>query len=158
MKKSRSITAGVVALAAAALAQPKQEIHFRQQVVISDQQGGMVGAPGAAPVMAGMIGADGRMGLLEVLGKPFSGTEIRRTVQTLANGARLENSDSNQIYRDDQGRTRVEQTFNGHTTTVIMDPVARVVLIVDRAARTVRKTPSCRRPHTGQYRSRKVRS
>jgi hypothetical protein len=116
----------------------KQEIHVEQYAY---QHSGIVGAPGSEPVMAGMIGPDGRMGLLNVTGKPFSATEMRRTVQMLANGAKIETSDSNQFYRDDQGRTRAEQTVDGRTTIVIMDPVARFVAILDRAAKTVRKTP-----------------
>jgi hypothetical protein len=96
---------------------------------------------GSEPMMAGMIGADGRMGLLNVTGKPFSATETRRTVQMLANGAKIETSDSNQLYRDDQGRTRVEQTIDGKTVTVIMDPVAHFVAILDPAAKTAHKNP-----------------
>jgi hypothetical protein len=91
------------------------------------------------PVMAGMIAADGRMGLLNVTGKPFSATETRHTLQMLANGAKIETSDSDQLYRDDQGRTRVEQTIDGKTVTVIMDPVARFVAILDPGAKTVHK-------------------
>jgi hypothetical protein len=112
-----------------------------QQEEIQIRHSGMISAPGSEPIMAGMIGLDGRMGVLNVTGKPFSATEVRRTVQMLANGAKLENSDSNQFYRDDQGRTRAEQTVNGRTTIVIMDPVARIVAILDRSAKTVRKTP-----------------
>ena len=140
MKKVPFLVAGILALAAAAGAQTKQEIRIDEQRIIGYQQGAMVGAPGAEPVMAGMIGADGRLGLLEVTGKPFSGTEVRRTVQLLVGGAKIEHTDSNQIYRDDQGRTRVEQTVNGRTSTVIMDPVARAVFVLDRASKTARKT------------------
>jgi len=96
---------------------------------------------GAGPVITGMIGSDGRMGLLNVTGKPFSAMETRRTVQMLANGAKIETSDSNQIYRDEQGRTRIEQTVDGKTVTVIMDPVAHYVAILNRADKTVHKTP-----------------
>jgi hypothetical protein len=43
-----------------------------------------------------------------VLGRPFSATEVRKTVQTLADGTRLEHSDTSRFYRDGQGRMRVE--------------------------------------------------
>jgi hypothetical protein len=127
-----------IALAAAigAAQQTNQEIHLEQY-----QYKGAIGASGPEPVMAGMIAADGRMGLLNVTGKPFSATETRHTVQMLANGAKIETSDSDQIYRDDQGRTRIEEKFEGRTITVIMDPVAHFVAILDRASKTVHKNP-----------------
>jgi len=99
------------------------------------------GDGGSELMIAGMIGPDGRMGLLNVTGKPFSATETRHTLQTLAGGAKIETSDSDQIYRDDQGRTRVEQTVDGRTIVVIMDPVARFVAILDPAAKTAHKNP-----------------
>ncbi len=129
------------ALAASAAAQQgqpvQQEIRVEKFVIQHD------GAPASGPeaMMAGMIGPDGRMGVLNVTGKPFSATESRRTVQLLANGAKIESSDSNQIYRDDQGRTRVEQTVNGRTVTVIMDPVARFVAILNRENKSFHKNP-----------------
>jgi len=116
--------------------QMKQEIHVEQYAYK-----GIGSGPGSDTVMAGMIGTDGRMGLLNVTGKPFAATETRRTVQMLANGAKIETSDSNQLYRDDQGRTRVEQTVDGKTTTVIMDPVAHYVAILNRSDKTVHKNP-----------------
>ena len=73
---------------------------------------------------------------LVVAGSPFSATEERKTVQTLGDGTQIEQSDSNLIYRDGQGRTRVEQTWKGKTTIVIMDPVARWVAQLDPAALT----------------------
>src|ERR1044071_4532962 len=43
-----------------------------------------------------------------VVGRPFSATEIRKTVQTLGDGTRLEHSDTTRFYRDGQGRMRAE--------------------------------------------------
>jgi hypothetical protein len=126
-----------VASAAAQMTQRTQkEVHVEEFRI---QKG--PGDGGSELMMAGMIGADGRMGLLNVTGKPFSAIETRHTIQTLANGAKIERSDSDQLYRDDQGRTRVEQTIDGRTITVIMDPVARFVAILDPAAKTVHKNP-----------------
>ncbi|HEX3746084.1 MAG TPA: hypothetical protein VHW09_19225 [Bryobacteraceae bacterium] len=127
-----------VALAAvsAGAQQVQQEIRVERYAYK-----GMANGPGPEPVVAGMIGLDGRMGLLSVTGKPFSATETRRTVQMLANGAKIETSDSDQIYRDDQGRTRIEQSVDGKSVTVIMDPVAHYVAILNRVEKTVHKTP-----------------
>ena len=135
------LLAFLATVAAAAAQQPapqiqQKEIHIEHYAIRKEP-----GAGASETVMAGMIGTDGRMGLLNVTGKPFSATETRRTVQMLANGAKIENSDSNQLYRDEQGRTRVEQTVDGKTITVIMDPVARYVAILDRAEKTVHKNP-----------------
>src|SRR5580698_5615143 len=141
-----------LALAATAAAQPTVQVQAKEVQVERYEVRQGPGSGGPEPVMAGMIGMDGRMGLLNVTGKPFSATETRRTVQMLANGAKIETSDSNQLYRDDQGRTRVEQTVDGKTlsaeevrktrgTTVIMDPVAHYVAILNRSDKTVHKNP-----------------
>ena len=112
-------------------AQYRQTQVFQQAVVFNGS--------GSQTVVAGTIGSDGRMGLLNVPGKPFSATEVRRSVQTLANGAKIEHSDSNLLYRDDQGRTRVEETLGGKTVVVIMDPVARSVAILNSDTKTARR-------------------
>lgn len=136
-----AIAAAVCAAGAVRGQTPQEGVVIRHQEMYAIQQGGPLSGPGPHAVAAGMIGADGKMGLLNVTGKPLSATEVRRTVQMLANGAKIENSDSNQLYRDDQGRTRAEQTVNGKTVIVIMDPVGHFVAVLDRAAKTARKTP-----------------
>jgi hypothetical protein len=83
--------------------------------------------------------ATGRMGQQTVVGKPFSATEERKTVQTLGDGTQLENSDSNLFYRDSQGRTRVEQTVNGRTRILISDPVDHTNIVLDPTTKTARK-------------------
>ncbi len=56
-----------------------------------------------------------------IVGKPFSATEERHSLQVLGDGTRIETNDSNRLFRDDQGRTRVERA--GGTVT-IFDPMA----------------------------------
>jgi len=126
-----------VALAASSATAQQAQQEIRVERFAYQEKGAIIG--GAEPMMAGMIGPDGRMGLLNVVGKPFSATESRHTVQMLANGARIESSDSNQLYRDDQGRTRVEQTIDGKTVIVILDPVAHYVAILVRANKTAHR-------------------
>jgi hypothetical protein len=128
-------------MALAATSAPAQRVEQEIRVEKFAYQRDVTAVPGAEPVTAGMIGPDGRMGLLNVTGKPFSATETRHTVQMLANGTKIENSDTDLIYRDDLGRTRIEEAINGRTTVVIMDPVARFVAILDRATKTVHKNP-----------------
>jgi hypothetical protein len=131
---NRRLWSLVLALASAAAQQTQKDIRFEQ---FNIRRGPM--DAGSEPVMAGMIGADGHLGLLNVTGKPFSATEMRHTIQMLANGAKIETSDSDQLYRDDQGRIRIQQTIDGKTITVIMDPAAHFVAILDPATRTAHK-------------------
>ncbi|MBV8844070.1 MAG: hypothetical protein JO307_14775 [Bryobacterales bacterium] len=56
-----------------------------------------------------------------VKGKPFSATEERHSVQVLANGTRIENTQSNRLYRDNDGRTRIDDMSG---VIRIVDPVA----------------------------------
>ena len=55
-----------------------------------------------------------------VVGKPFSATETRRTVQTLSDGSHVNHSDTSYFYRDAQGRVRVESPDR----VEIYDPVS----------------------------------
>src|SRR3954466_16171623 len=43
-----------------------------------------------------------------VKNRPVSATETRSTIQTLANGTHIESSESSRLFRDVDGRTRVE--------------------------------------------------
>jgi hypothetical protein len=74
-----------------------------------------------------------------VKGKPFSATEERHSLQVLGDGTRIENGETNRLYRDTEGRTRVEQ-MNG--TVTIYDPVANVRVELDPATKTARKNSS----------------
>ena len=104
------------------------------------QQFGVVGGRGGAVALP-VMRFEGRVrGPLTVLNSPVSATEERKTVQTLGDGTRIEQSDSNLFYRDAQGRTRVDQTWNGKTTIVIVDPVARFVATLDPAAVTATRS------------------
>ncbi len=141
--KKHFLTATSVAFVAAGMvfAQTPQDgttAQYRQTQVF--QQAVVFGGSGSQPVVAGTIGSNGRMGLVNVPGKPFSATEVRRSVQTLGNGTKIEHSDSNLLYRDDQGRTRVEQTLAGKTVVVIMDPVAGSVYVLNSDTKTSRRT------------------
>jgi hypothetical protein len=81
------------------------------------QQPGWIAKPGA-PSISLTNPLDMQSG--PVQGRPFSGTEIRRTTQTLADGTHVEHSDTTQLYRDAQGRMRAETP----SRVFIYDPVA----------------------------------
>lgn len=55
-----------------------------------------------------------------VTGRPVSATEERHTLQILGDGTRIESTDTDKFYRDDQGRTRTERADG---TVLINDPV-----------------------------------
>lgn len=71
-----------------------------------------------------------------VTGKPFSGVEVRHSVQTLGDGTKIETKSSNKIFRDDQGRTRIERE-DGSVT--INDPVTGASAEISRNGRVSRR-------------------
>lgn len=88
------------------------------------------------PVLSGVRVLDAGFGNQIVKNKPFSATEERHSLQVLGDGTRIENMQTNRLYRDADGRTRVEE-MNG--TVTIFDPVARVRFELDSATKTARK-------------------
>lgn len=71
-----------------------------------------------------------------VKGKPFSATEERHSLQVLGDGTRIDNTQTNRLYRDSEGRTRVEE-MNGMVT--IYDPSAGTSIELNPANKTARK-------------------
>ena len=49
-----------------------------------------------------------------VRGKPFSATEERRSLQILQNGTRIENNQTNRLFRDSEGRLGLMDEFCAH--------------------------------------------
>jgi hypothetical protein len=73
------------------------------------------------------------LGARPIPGSPFSATEERHSRQTLGDGTVLETSETNVLYRDNDGRTRSERTAQGKTMITITDPVARTTIRLDPA-------------------------
>lgn len=71
-----------------------------------------------------------------VSSKPFSGSEERHTLQVLADGTRIEKTDTNRYFRDNDGRTRIEHE-NG--IVVISDPVEGFTAELNTEQKTARK-------------------
>ncbi len=99
------------------------------------QQPGWIAAPGSGRVNYPTLRPDAQSG--PVSGRPFSATEVRHTVQTLADGTRLEDSSSSSFYRDAQGRMRSESP----TQVLIYDPIAGFTYHLDLRNRLYQKTP-----------------
>ncbi len=98
------------------------------------QQTGWIATPGSDPIAMRMNLPQGQTG--PVTGKPFSATEVRRTVQVLADGSRVDQSETSSFARDEYGRMR---TGNGKTA-MIFDPVAGFAYTLDLASKTYSKT------------------
>src|SRR5215831_13679348 len=77
---------------------------------------------------------DGQSG--PVLGKPFSGTEVRQTTQVLADGTHVNQSDTSKFYRDSQGRMRSESV----SQVLIYDPVAGFIYTLNPQRKTYSRT------------------
>lgn len=72
-----------------------------------------------------------------VTGRPFSATEERKSSQTLGDGTHIETTETNRIFRDEEGRTRVER--NGGNI-LIYDPVAGFRAELNPATKTASKS------------------
>jgi len=94
------------------------------------------------------IGAESGLPGEVVKGKPYSAESVSQTTQTLSDGNRIRNTNSSQVYRDAEGRTRREPALGtlGLAPDVqlpqlvfINDPVAGVHYVLDLKERTAQK-------------------
>ena len=84
-----------------------------------------------------------------VTGAPYSATETVSTVQTLATGNTITHQDVRQVYRDSQGRTRMERTItppagsdkSAFTEIEISDPVAGYRYLLNSSTLTAIQMP-----------------
>lgn len=103
-----------------------------------------------------LMGFEGMHGQT-VTGAPFSATATSETTETLQDGSTIHRTSQVTMYRDSQGRSRHEATFNGFgalgasgtpTTMVsISDPVAGVHIMLDASRKVAHK--SAFRQHGG---------
>jgi len=113
--------AGVLLLAQAPPPPPHDALFF--------QEFSVMGGPESGPVFR-MMGMEAGHGPT-VTGKPMSATEQHHSLQVLADGTRIEKTETNNFYRDEQGRTRMEHTVGGTTHVMIHDPVAGYGFMLD---------------------------
>ena len=84
----------------------------------------------------------------QVAGAPYSGVRTTLVQQTLANGNQISRQEQAKVYRDSQGRVRMEQTstnaVTGQTRTsiTIADPVAGVSHSLNPEAKTYARAPA----------------
>jgi hypothetical protein len=72
-----------------------------------------------------------------VIGRPLSGTETRRTTQTLSDGTTVERADVSHFYRDGSSRTREESPVR----VEIFDPVGHFEYDLNRTKKTYVRIP-----------------
>jgi hypothetical protein len=149
MKKTRLISnvAGLVVAPGLLFAQTTQTtgMVYQQAGVIGIQSG----VPGAMPVMQPLPDVlFGKMNPDTIAGSPFSATDESHSLQVLGDGTRIERTESNRIYRDSQGRTRMERGSPGAGTVVIQDPVGGFNVTLNAADKTAHKMPLP--PHMGK--------
>jgi hypothetical protein len=82
-----------------------------------------------------MMSFEGMAGSL-VTGKPLSATEERHTFQVLGDQTRIDNTETDKLFRDDQGRTRIERPDG---SVVIHNPVDGFMAELNTNAKTVHK-------------------
>jgi hypothetical protein len=104
--------------------------------------------PDKAEVIFKVIGPNLAFGKV-VKGAPYSATAITETIQTLSDGNQIIRKNESKLYRDSEGRTRVEQTLEtigkwtaggeAQQNIFINDPVAGVSYSLDPRTHTAYK-------------------
>ena len=83
-----------------------------------------------------------------VTGAPYSAVRTTLVQQTLANGNQIVRQEQAKVYRDGQGRVRIEQTSTNaatsrtRTSVTITDPVARAAYLLNTETKTYVRTPA----------------
>jgi hypothetical protein len=136
------------ALASVASAQqplPADGIVIKHQIV-QGPEGGPTPPPDSNFVFIASESFGGKI----VKGAPYSAESVTETIQTLADGNRIINRMTSQVYRDSEGRTRRDQSLKGlgifgsgeepFQTIFINDPVAGVTYTLDSRSRIAHKS------------------
>ena len=139
----------VSGIASAAFAQqpaPESGIVLRQERIVQGPEGAPLPPPRGDFVFIATENFGGKV----VKNAPYSAESVTETVQTLADGNRIVNRITSQVYRDSEGRTRREQTLKGLgpigsgeeplQTIFINDPVAGVTYTLDTRTKIAHKS------------------
>jgi hypothetical protein len=104
------------------------------------------GFPNRHPFPQGMGMAQSRT---PVTGAPYSAIQTTQTQRLLSDGNQVSRTEQSKVYRDSQGRTRVERTITPpassgkqpYTEAVIVDPVAHYRYVLNSATMIATQTP-----------------
>lgn len=102
-----------------------------------------------SPDTFSFVRSEMRFGGATVKGAPYSATAVTENTQTLKDGTSIARKDTASVYRDSDGRTRIEQTISkigpfeasgqARQVTSIQDPVAGVHYVLDAQSKTAQK-------------------
>ena len=125
---------------------PERTMVLRQDRIFQTPEGTPLPPPGADFVFMASENFGGKV----VKGAPYSAEAVSETIQTLADGNRIVNRITSQVYRDSEGRTRRDQTLKGLgvlgsgeeplQTIFINDPVAGVTYSLDSRTHIAHKS------------------
>ena len=117
-----------------------------KQRVFQGPEGGPPLPPGADFIFVASESFSGKT----VKGAPYSAEAVTESIQTLSDGNRIVNRMTSSVYRDDEGRTRREQTLKALggvgtgdeplQTIFINDPVAGVTFSLDSRSHIAHKS------------------
>ena len=137
-------------------AAPEGGIVMRQERIMQGPEGTPLPMPHGDFVFIATEGFGGKV----VKNAPYSAESVTETVQTLADGNRIVNKITSQVYRDSEGRTRREQTLKGLgpigsgeeplQTIFINDPVAGVTYSLDTRTKIAHKSVPFKFEFTGK--------
>lgn len=129
---------------------------LRQERIFQEPEGPPLPGPRGDFVFIASEGFGGKV----VKNAPYSAESVTETVQTLADGNRIVNKITSQVYRDSEGRTRREQTLkdlgpigNGEEPLqmiFINDPVAGVTYSLDTHTKIAHKSAPFKFEFTGK--------
>lgn len=138
--KLKMMVIGMAALALVAAAQEKKVVQERVMVVTADG-----GGAGQGNQTVRLMHFDAG----PVKGAPYAAEAQNETIQTLADGNRIIEKSSSKMYRDSEGRTRMENNFStlgalvpegkAPSITSINDPVSGEHYMLDNNRKTATK-------------------
>lgn len=115
----------------------------------AEAQGPRPGGPPPLGAPMELMGFEGMHGGKVVKGAPFSATATAQTTETLQDGSQIHRTTQIAMYRDSQGRSRHETTFNGFgalaaeggpkTMISITDPVAGARFVLNDEQKVARR-------------------
>ncbi len=144
-----ALAAALAATAQEKNAQEKREV--RTFNIRMDAAGAGMAAPAADAVFfsSGPGMQIERFGAQAVKGAPYAAEATTESVQVLSDGNRIVHRNTSRMYRDAEGRTRMENTFPGSamwtpaggefSMTFISDPVAKVHYTLNNREKTATK-------------------
>jgi hypothetical protein len=75
-------------------------------------------------------------GTIGVKGKPFCAEVVNESTKVMGHGDLVHHESHSRLFRDSEGRVRSESGENGQVQVTIIDPVGRVIIVLDPQIKT----------------------